>query len=87
MQSPGGHASLLSAIGAPFQDRNFRRVIVFMGSWNVASNLAAPFLAVYLLRQLGYPLSTVTSAPSDLNRSAAALPLNPAPSTAIFWLS
>lgn len=61
MQSPGGHASLLSAIGAPFQDRNFRRVIVFMGSWNVASNLAAPFLAVYLLRQLGYPLSTVTS--------------------------
>ena len=29
-------------------------MIVFMAAWNVASNLAAPFLAVYLLRQLGF---------------------------------
>jgi MFS family permease len=46
---------------APFADRNFRRVITFMASWNFASNLAAPFLTVYLLTQLGYGLDTVTA--------------------------
>ena len=48
-------------IRAPFRDLNFRRVIVFMGSWNVASNIAAPFITVYLMRQMGYPLGTVTT--------------------------
>ena len=38
-----------------------KRVIVFMASWNVASNIAAPFIAVYVLQQLRYPLSTVTT--------------------------
>jgi len=61
MQRAGPPAPLLTAIGEPFADRNFRRVIVFMAAWNVASNLAAPFLAVYLLRQLGFALGTVTS--------------------------
>lgn len=61
MQRAGPPTPLLHAISQPFADRNFRRVIVFMGAWNFASNLAAPFLAVYLLRQLGLPLSTVTS--------------------------
>jgi MFS family permease len=32
-----------------------------MASWNFASNLAAPFLTVYLLKQLGYGLDTVTA--------------------------
>jgi MFS family permease len=48
-------------IRAPFRDANFRRVIVFMGSWNFASNIAAPFITVYLIRQMGYPLATVTT--------------------------
>jgi MFS family permease len=61
MHRAGAHSPLLSMISTPFRDRNFRRVIVFMAAWNVASNLAAPFLAVYLMRQLGYPLSTVTT--------------------------
>jgi MFS family permease len=30
-----------------------------MASWNLASNLAAPFLTVYLLKQLGYGLGMV----------------------------
>ena len=46
---------------APFRDRNFRSLLVFLGAWTVASNMAAPFLTVYLIRQLGYPLSTATS--------------------------
>jgi MFS family permease len=48
-------------LGAPFRDGNFRSVIVFMASWNLASNVAAPFITVYLLRQLGFELGTVTT--------------------------
>jgi MFS family permease len=54
-------APVAAMIRAPFRDVNFRRVIVFMGSWNFASNLAAPFITVYLMRQMGYPLATVTT--------------------------
>jgi MFS family permease len=52
---------VLAMIRSPFYDVNFRRVIVFMASWNFASNLAAPFITVYLLKQMGYPLGTVTT--------------------------
>lgn len=52
---------VLAIIRSPFRDANFRRLILFMGSWNVAANMAAPFLAVYLLRQLGYQMGTVTA--------------------------
>jgi len=42
--------------------REFRRVVVFMAWWNFASNLAAPFLTVYLLQQMGYGIGTVNDA-------------------------
>ncbi len=62
MHSLGGaRLPILAMIRAPFGHPNFRSVIVFMGAWNFASNLAAPFLAVYLMRQLGYGLDTVTA--------------------------
>jgi MFS family permease len=61
MTSHGPHVSVLSKMRSPFQDANFRRVLVFMGAWNFASNLSVPFLTVYLIRQLGYSLSTVTT--------------------------
>lgn len=61
MERAGPHASILSKIRAPFADPHFRGLLVFMGAWNVASNIAAPFLAVYLMKQLGYTLSTVTT--------------------------
>jgi MFS family permease len=48
-------------LAAPFRDTAFRRFIVLMSSWNFASNIAAPFVAVFLLRQLGYSLSVVTA--------------------------
>jgi MFS family permease len=60
MQSTGPHATISQKIRAPFMDPEFRRLIVFMGAWSVASNLAAPFVAVYLMQQHDYPLSTVT---------------------------
>ena len=61
MQQTGPRTPLLEMLRAPFLDANFRRVIVFMMSWNFASNLAAPFLTVYLLQQVGYGLGTVTT--------------------------
>ncbi len=61
MAPTGPPEPLLRLLRAPLLDANFRRLIVFMASWNFASNLAAPFLAVYLLRQLGYGLATVTA--------------------------
>lgn len=61
MQESGPRTPLLEMLRTPFLDANFRRVIVFMCSWNFASNLAAPFLTVYLLQQLGYGLGTVTT--------------------------
>lgn len=48
-------------IAGPLHDPAFRPLLVMLAAWNVASNVAAPFLAVYLLQQLGYGLGTVTA--------------------------
>lgn len=47
-------------LAEPFRDRNFRRLIWFLGSWQFATNLAAPFFAVYLVKQLGFDMAFVT---------------------------
>jgi MFS family permease len=60
MQRTGPPTPLLAMLRAPFEDDGFRPVIIFMASWNFASNLAAPFVTVYLLKQLGYGMGTVT---------------------------
>ena len=36
----------------PLKDVNFKRLIMFMSSWNFAVNLAAPFFTVYMLKVL-----------------------------------
>lgn len=51
--------ALFAMLRQPLRDRNFRRLIVFMVSWNFATNLAAPFIAVYLVQQLGFELGFV----------------------------
>jgi MFS family permease len=61
MAHTGPQMPILKLLRTPLADTNFRRLIVFMASWNFASNLAAPFLTVYLLKQLGYGLDTVTA--------------------------
>jgi MFS family permease len=61
MSRAGPPLPILSMLSEPLRDANFRRVIGFMAAWNAASNLAAPFLAVYLLEQLEYGLGTVTT--------------------------
>jgi MFS family permease len=59
MGSAGPPATMIEKMKAPFGDRNFRRLLVFTAAWNVASNVAAPFIAVYLMEQMGYKLTTV----------------------------
>ena len=44
---------------APLREANFRRLIVFFSSWNFAANLAAPFFTVYMLKSLGYSMTTI----------------------------
>jgi MFS family permease len=61
MTTAGPAAGVWEKIRAPLADPNFRSLIVFMAGWNLASNIAAPFIAVYLMQQLGYSLGTVTT--------------------------
>jgi MFS family permease len=49
----------LALFSAPLRDANFRRLIIFLSSWNFAANLAAPFFTVYMLRTLGYSMTTI----------------------------
>jgi MFS family permease len=51
--------SLWKIVISPFKDSNFRKLVVFLISWGFALNLAVPFFAVYMLKRLGMPLSTV----------------------------
>jgi len=60
MEQGGPTRRLRDQLKAPFTDPGFRGLLLTLGSWNLASNLVAPFLAVYLIRQLGYGLTTVT---------------------------
>lgn len=61
MTRAGPAAPMRERLLEPFADDNFRRLLLFLASWTVVSNLAAPFLTVYLIRQRGYPLGTVTA--------------------------
>ncbi|AWK88748.1 MFS transporter [Azospirillum thermophilum] len=49
----------LPMLRVPLHDTNFRRLIIFMTSWNFAVNLSAPFLTTYLLLQLEFDLGVV----------------------------
>jgi len=53
-------ASCWSMLKQPLSNQNFRRMLLFMGSWNFSINLAAPFFAVYMLTMLKYPMALVT---------------------------
>ena len=48
-----------SLLAMPFRDVNFRRLMIFLASWNFSANLAAPFFVVYMLKTIGYSMTTV----------------------------
>lgn len=51
--------SLGRALRLPFQDRGFKRLIAFSGAWSFATNLALPFITVYMLSALRLPFLLV----------------------------
>ena len=61
-------APFLSKLSAPVKEANFRRVVLFYTVWNLATNIAAPFVPVFFMQKLGLPfwyiiaLSTLSSA-------------------------
>jgi MFS family permease len=46
-------------LAAPLRDLNFRRLVLFLSTWNFAVNLAAPFFTVYMLKTLHYEMTTI----------------------------
>jgi len=59
MRVRAANASFLKLLLQPFRDSNFRKLIGFLGSWNFAANLAAPFFIVYMLKRLNLDMSSV----------------------------
>jgi hypothetical protein len=54
-------AAFAPLIRLPFQQPNFRRVILFYVLWNLSVNVAAPFFVVVMLRRLELPLWDVAA--------------------------
>ncbi len=52
-------ASALSILTEPMRDRNFQQLLKFLFLWSLASNLAIPFFAVYMLTALEMSLPLV----------------------------
>lgn len=55
----GPRQSIFKTLGAPFRDKNFRKLINFMFMWNFVAHLAVPFFTVYMLVQLEMSLTLV----------------------------
>ena len=51
--------SALAVLVEPLRDRNFSQLVRFLFVWSLVSNLAIPFFAVYMLKELGLSLSAV----------------------------
>ncbi|MCX9010413.1 MAG: MFS transporter [Candidatus Methanoperedens sp.] len=55
----GERLKLSKLITQPFQDTNFRNLIMALGPWNFAVNLASPFFTVYMLKSLQLNMSFI----------------------------
>jgi MFS family permease len=51
--------SIRAVLSEPFRDKNFQQLLLFLGSWNFAINLAAPFFTVYMLQRLQLSMTVV----------------------------
>ena len=59
MPTPSETIRLLPLLRAPLADENFRRLIMFLASWQFAVNLATPFFTVFFVKQLGLDITFV----------------------------
>ncbi len=55
------NVNFFKLIARTFKDLNFRRLMLFLGSWSFAVNLAAPFFTVYMLKRLELGMSLVVA--------------------------
>lgn len=53
--------SITSQVRSAFSDNNFVRLVSFLGAWNFAVNLAAPFFTVYLLVMLNFDIVIIVA--------------------------
>lgn len=51
---------LWTLLRSPMQDKNFKRLLLFLGFWNFAVNMSSPFFVVYMLSHLELSLFMVT---------------------------
>lgn len=56
---PTPHMHIFKLLGEPFRDPNFRKLLIFLGVWSFAVNLAAPFFTVYILERLDMSMTWV----------------------------
>ncbi len=59
MPPAAGPVALSSLLGQPLRDGNFRRLLVFVASWQFAINIATPFFTVFIVQQLHFNISFV----------------------------
>lgn len=57
--APAQPQGLWQLLTEPFRDYNFRRLVLFLGSWNFAVNMAGPFFVVYMLRRLDMSMTWI----------------------------
>lgn len=50
---------LLAVLAQPLKDRNYRRLMAFLGTWGFATSFAAPFFTVYMLKRLDLSMTWV----------------------------
>ncbi len=56
---PAEHEPLLGRLWEPLRNENYRRLIVFLASWNFAINLAAPYFTVHMIKRMELDLIVV----------------------------
>ena len=52
--------SVFSIMKKPLRDKNFRKLLIFLASWNFAVNLSLPFFVVYMLERIHMSIFMVT---------------------------
>jgi MFS family permease len=58
-RAAGQQPSLRLMLKEPFRDRNFKQLLNFLFFLDSATTLALPFITIYMLQQMGLPLSAV----------------------------
>lgn len=59
MPAAAGPIQIGALLRQPLGDGNFRRLLLFVASWQFAVNFATPFFTVFIVRQLGFAISLV----------------------------